>query len=119
MNATLSYEEFREGWNSKKIGIALPDGDTHVLLLAAMHKSCDSPIGWKFAKWMHRGLFIGAIVMAFKVSFWWLLLILLAVRFRKAWYEKARREIAKRCADDPEVFCFITSLRSHLSFVRA
>lgn len=107
MNATdnLSHELFAKGWKEKAIGISAMDGYTEKILFMVVDGS--SKLGWRVAKWMHRSVGLAAVILAFKLSWLWLLLLLPALLVRRAYYEEARKEIGHRCAESEKIFTFV------------
>jgi hypothetical protein len=104
----MTHERFCAGWKDKSIGLACLDGYTNNLLFAVIHDRW-SRIGWRLAKWVHRGTAICALILVYRYSWWWMGLFFLAFLFRRAYYEEARREIANKCVDDQRLFDFVRS----------
>lgn len=107
MNATddLSYELFVKGWKDKTVGIAAMDGHTANILFSIVDRP--SKWGWRAAKWMHRSVGIAAVILAFKFSWLWIFLLFPALLVRRAYYEEARREIGRRCAENAAIYEFV------------
>lgn len=107
MNVTddLSHQAFAKGWKEKTIGISAMDGYTDKILFMVVDRS--SRLGWRAAKWVHRAVGIAAVVLAFKFSWLWLLLLLPAFFVRRAYYEEARKEIGQLCAKSDNAFIFV------------